>query len=224
MEFLPGLFVSGIVILFILRWLKVRILGSSGMEPNGKRTGNADDALTEGLKQRAESRRLRLKREGITVENSEDFNPGFSGICPSCLKQNEQNTHYCVFCGIKLDSTRSELILQGSGPANGLAFEMGRDREEKHRQDREEYIWLDTDQGREEVEDSYRITSPPLDPRPNLKKNSSPSPSTHNLFSSDPQPLSKLNTRIGLKHAILLSEILGAPVSISRKQFWDVSN
>ena len=75
MEFLPGIVVSAIVMLIILRWLKVRILGSSRTESERNPMGNADDTLVGELKQRAESRRLRLKREGVTTGNLEDINP-----------------------------------------------------------------------------------------------------------------------------------------------------
>lgn len=223
MEFLPGIFLFGIVLLLILRLLKGRDLGTSGMEPDRKRMGNVDDTLVAELRQRAESRRLRLKREGITVESSKDINLEFSGICPSCLKQNEQDTHYCVFCGMKLNLTRSELTSQDYELGTGLALETGQDREAEWIQDGLGKTSWDIEQGLEE-EDLHEITSLPLASPQNLQKNSNLRSSTQNLFSSDPGPLSRLDSKIGLKHAILLSEILGPPISISRQKFWEISN
>ena len=223
MEFLPGIFLLGIVSLLILRLLKGRILGSSGTESDRKRMGNVDDNLVVELRQRAESRRLRLKREGITGESFEDINLRFSGICPSCLNQNEQNTHYCVFCGMKLNSTRSELDSQGYELGSGLTLETEQDREEEWMQDGLEKPYLDPEQGLEE-QNLHRITSLPLAPPRNLQKNSNLRSSTQNLFSSDLGALSSLDTKIGLKHAILLSEILGPPVSISRQKTWEILN
>jgi len=223
MEFLPGIVVSAIVMLIILRWLKVRILGSSRTESGRNPMGNADDTLVGELKQRAESRRLRLKREGVTTGNLEDINPEFPIICPSCLRQNEQGLHYCVFCGIQLNSIRSEPISQDFDLSNGLALEMERDREVEYTQDGSEEIWLDIDQ-RLMVEDTQGLNSIPLADRQNFRKDPKSRPSTRPPFSFGSKPLNKLNTRTGLKHAVLLSEILGPPVSISRERFLDVSN
>jgi hypothetical protein len=221
MEFLPSILVFAIIATLFLRFFRGRKLEMDSPEPNGRKLGMVEGSLVEELKQRTEARRLKLKQDRFITNNSEDPHSDFLPTCSSCLRQNEPTTQYCVYCGMKLGSDLFDLTIYRSHIDRDSMPQIGGYPELKDEMDE---TWLEFGQdtmGKDQTLHQSITSHLPID-KQDSQGIVNPKSFTQKRFDRKIGPINQLASRIGLKHAILLSEILGPPVSISRGKIWNL--
>ena len=223
MEFLPGILVLTIIVILFLRTFRGRKLEMDSRESNGRNVREVEDSLVEELRQRAEARRLKLKQDGFVRNNPDGPYSDSLQICPSCHKQNQGTTHYCVYCGMKLGSDLVHPTVHRSYFDANLTLQLGVEAEQEEDADQTKpELGRDT-MGKEQVLHQSILPYLPIDKQDSLGISNSKL-TTQRLSKKKIGFISQLDSRLGLKHAILMSEILGPPVSISRRKVWGLSD
>ena len=154
----------------------------------------------------------------VEAQFFESLAPSDLYYCPSCLKENEWNSHFCVYCGKGLNQVLSQkLAIETPEIDKPVA----------------QYYWgLDLGTGGQSTVETKLDTKFPLTRDQEMVENVIPVETilrdtkgipefTNGISSIHKESLrglrvtDDLNSRIGLRKAILLKEILGPPVSIS---------